>query len=83
MPAVLNTTKQVNDVLKTLKAQGCTVLRGSGTITVKDTKNQDCYRALQKGKGGPWIVRLINTEQVQWKDPMDEFRRKAMAEAVQ
>jgi len=51
-----------------LKELGCTatVDREAGTVEVKDG-DVVVYKALQKGKGQPWIVRCVNSERVWWQ----------------
>jgi hypothetical protein len=61
------TTKTVLKFLEDLKNKGCTIAHDpdAGTATAHD--GTVCvYRALQKGKRQPWIVRTSNGPNVQW-----------------
>jgi len=63
----LSTTKVVREFLDRLKADGCEVKLDldAGTATATDG-GVVVYRALQKGKGQPWIVRCTNSRRISW-----------------
>lgn len=62
------TTTTVKAALKGLKDQGCDVTLNTkaGTAEAKDGAVV-VYKALQKGRGQPWIVRTSNSDRVTWK----------------
>ncbi len=63
----LSTTKVVREFLDRLEADGCEVKLDleAGTATATDD-GEVVYRALQKGKGQPWIVRCTNSRRISW-----------------
>lgn len=60
-------TKTLKGYLNRLKASGLAVYHDSkaGTAEAKDGETV-VLKGIQKGKGGPWIVRYANSEQVKW-----------------
>jgi hypothetical protein len=67
MPVCMADTKTVEQFIKQLKANGCKVTHRKNEGTVKATDGTtEVYRALQKGKNGPWIVRTQNSERIKW-----------------
>lgn len=69
MASLIN-TRTLCAYQKELKANGCTVYHNSeaGTCVVKDN-GLEVLRALQKGRGGPWIVRFIDSPRIAWQAP--------------
>ncbi len=63
-------TKEVEEVAKNLKSNGCVVNRdkSAGTIEVKDTEDGDLFvfRAIEKGPGQPWIGMFYDTARIKW-----------------
>jgi hypothetical protein len=54
-------------ILRDAVAKGCSVEHDKSSGTAKAFHNGDVvFRALQKGKGGPWICRFVNTDEVTW-----------------
>lgn len=68
--AALGTTDQVKEWLAALKANDCsTDLRSDeGTAVAYDGETK-VFAAIQKGRGGPWIIRFINSERIKWSKP--------------
>jgi len=60
-------TKQVKEYLDNLKTAGMDVKHDAkaGTAEVKDGEVV-VFKAIQKGKGGPWIVKYANSDNVKW-----------------
>jgi hypothetical protein len=60
-------TAQVNDFLTRLQEAGLAVRRdpAAGIAEVRDGE-VTTFWALQKGKGGPWIVRCTDSARVVW-----------------
>ncbi len=60
-------TPAVKGYLSQLKAAGMTTYYDgkAGTAEAKDGETV-VFKALQKGKGMPWIVRYTNSDQVKW-----------------
>jgi hypothetical protein len=67
MGACLGTTAQVKATIKTAREAGLTVDhdKEAGTVRIFDG-DQECYWAIQKGSGGPWICRTVVTANVSW-----------------
>ncbi len=63
-------TPEVDEVVKNLEANECVVNRDKspGTIEVKDTQDGDLFvfRAIQKGRGQPWIGMFYDTARIKW-----------------
>lgn len=60
-------TKVLNGYLKSLKSNGCVVSKDKEALTVEVKDGETVVlRALQKGKGGFWITRLIESDRVKW-----------------
>jgi hypothetical protein len=67
MPVALLTTDRVESILRDAVAKGCYVEHDKSAGTAKAHRNGDLvFQAIQKGKGGPWIGRFINTEHITW-----------------
>lgn len=66
----LSTTKTVRAFLDRLEADGCEVVLdlGAGTAVATDD-GLVVYRALQKGRGQPWIVRCMDSARINWAKP--------------
>jgi hypothetical protein len=64
----LATTATVRNTLAGLTFAGCEVdgSISAGHLSVYDDLTL-VYRALQKGKGQPWIVSAYNSERITWK----------------
>jgi hypothetical protein len=70
MAVCLATTATVMHWVRTLREVGCTVEldRDAGTLQAFD--GDTCvYQGLQKGRGGPWIVRTRNSDRIKWSAP--------------
>jgi hypothetical protein len=67
MSVALLTTNRVLSILRDAVAKGCFVEHDKSAGTAKAFHNGVLvFQALQKGKGGPWISRFVNTEEVSW-----------------
>jgi hypothetical protein len=67
MPVALLTTDTVESILRDAVAKGCYVEHDKSAGTAKAHRDGDLvFQALQKGKGGPWICRFVNTESIKW-----------------
>ncbi len=60
-------TKEVEEVAKNLKSNGCVVNRdkAAGTIEAKDG-DLFVFRAIQKGRCQPWIGMFFDTDRIKW-----------------
>ena len=60
-------TPAVKEYIARLKAAGMTTTfdKDAGTAEGKDGDTV-VFKAIQKGKGAPWIVRYTNSGQVKW-----------------
>ena len=65
--ASLITTADLEVYLKNLRANDCEVERDreAGTVTAFDGEDR-VLAAIQKGRGGPWIVRFIDSGRITW-----------------
>lgn len=63
----LLTTQEVEEFVDRLVLSGCKSRRDdkAGTLIVLHGEKQ-VLRALQKGPGGAWIVRFLNSDRVKW-----------------
>lgn len=63
-------TKTVKQFLAGLEVNGCEVTLDmkAGTATATDD-GVTVYKALQKGRGGPWMVRCIDSGRIKWGRP--------------
>ena len=63
----LAATETVRAQLDALKANECEVELDLdiGTATARDG-DIVVYRAIQKGRGGPWIVRCTESDRIRW-----------------
>ncbi len=61
------TTRTVMSLVGQLRKAGCTVNANwsTGLVTVLN-EEVTVYQALQKGRGGPWIVRTLDGPNVKW-----------------
>jgi hypothetical protein len=67
MAVALLTTERVESILRDAVTKGCYVEQSKADGTAKAYRDGDlAFQALQKGKGGPWICRFINTKHVTW-----------------
>jgi hypothetical protein len=67
MPVALLTTERVLSILSDAVGKGCYVEHDKSAGIAKAHRDGDLvFQALQKGKGGPWICRFINTKSVDW-----------------
>jgi hypothetical protein len=67
MPVALLTTDRVLSILRDAVAKGCYIEHDKSSGTAKAFHGGAlAFQALQKGKGGPWISRFVNTESVTW-----------------
>ena len=67
MPVALLTTDRVESILRDAVSKGCYVEHDKSAGTAKAYHDGDLvFQALQKGKGGPWICRFLNTEHITW-----------------
>ena len=66
----LLTTDELENYLAGLRANDCEVERDreAGTVTAFDGEDR-VLAAIQKGRGGPWIVRFIDTDRITWGNP--------------
>lgn len=69
MPVAMARTESVRSHSETLGENGCKVLANwdVGTVMVTDEDGVVVYRALQKGRRGPWIVRCTDGARIKWK----------------
>ena len=67
MAVALLTTERVKSILRDAVAKGCNVEHDKSAGTAEAYHDENLvFQALQKGKGGPWICRFINTEHITW-----------------
>jgi hypothetical protein len=67
MPVALLMTNAVESILRDAVAKGCYIEHDKSSGTAKAFHSGHLvFQALQKGKGGPWICRFVNTESVNW-----------------
>ena len=67
MPVALLTTDRVLSILRDAVTKGCYVEQDKSGGTAKAFHSGDLVlQALQKGNGGPWICRFVNTEHITW-----------------
>ena len=73
--ASLITTATLDSYIAGLKANECKVMRDNGAGTVKAFDGEHAVlKAIQKGRGGPWIAMFIDSDRITWSVP-DEQRR--------
>lgn len=62
-------TATVKKFMKKLRENGCVVTEDyTDTLTVEAKDGPvTVYRAIQKGKNQPWLVRCVDTERFTWK----------------
>lgn len=65
--ASLMLTETVNEQAKLLRDNGCVVVidRDAGTVVAKDG-DEYVFKAIQKGRGQPWIGMFFETDRVKW-----------------
>jgi hypothetical protein len=63
----LATSETVHAALKMLRANECEVDldKKAGTVTVRDGE-AIVYQAIQKSRGGPWIVCCTDSDRIRW-----------------
>jgi hypothetical protein len=67
MAVALLTTDRVESILRDAVSKGCYVEHDKSAGTVRAHHSGDVvFQALQKGNGGPWICRFVNTDQITW-----------------
>lgn len=68
--ASLLTTDVLEEYLARLHANDCQIQRDrdAGTVTVLDGEHR-VLAAIQKGRGGPWIVRFLDSDRIHWARP--------------
>jgi hypothetical protein len=67
MPVALLTTERVESILRDAVTKGCYVEHSKADGTAKAHRDGGLvFQALQKGRGGPWICRFINTDSITW-----------------
>ena len=67
MPVALLTTDKVESTLRDAVTKGCYVEHDKSAGTAKAYHDgQLVFQAIQKSKGGSWICRFIQTEQITW-----------------
>ena len=67
MPVALLTNDKVLSILREAVSKGCYVEHDESAGTAKAYHSGDLiFQSIQKGKGGPWICRFIQTEHVTW-----------------
>ena len=61
------TTETIEEVIVGLKANGCRVEyeKKAGILKAWDGETR-VYMAIQKGKGGPWIVSGYESDRIKW-----------------
>jgi hypothetical protein len=71
MPVALLMTERVLTILCDAGSTGCYVEhdKSAGTAKAYDDENL-VFQAIQKGRGGPWICRFVQTEQITWNGAM-------------
>ena len=69
MHSLVNVDK-MKEIVKTCKKAGCKITRNIGAGTVVATDGEKVVlQAMQKGRGGPWIAKFVDSERVQWIKP--------------
>jgi len=67
MPVALLATDRVESILRDAVSKGCFVEHDKSSGTAKAFHSGDLvFQSLQKGNGGPWICRFVNTEHITW-----------------
>ncbi len=67
MAVALLTTHKVRSILRDAADKGCSVEHDKSGGTAKAFYDGEVvFQALQKGNGGPWICRFVNTEHITW-----------------
>lgn len=67
MAAALLTTDEVESILRDAVAKNCYVEHDKSAGTAKAYHDGELvFQAIQKGNGGSWICRFIQTEQITW-----------------
>ena len=63
-------TADLEPYLAGLAGNGCLLKRDrdAGTVVALDD-DTPVLKAIQKGRGGPWIVRFIDSDRIQWTRP--------------
>jgi hypothetical protein len=63
-------TEKLEGFLTALKANGCVVWRdtAAGVVEARDGR-APVLKAIQTGRGQPWIARFIDTDRIQWSPP--------------
>jgi hypothetical protein len=67
MAVALLTTDRVLSILRDAVSKGCFIEHDKRAGTAKAFHDGVLvFQALQKGKGGPWISRFVNSEDITW-----------------
>jgi hypothetical protein len=67
MAVALLTTDRVLEILREAVSKGCYIEHDKSAGTAKAHRDGNLvFQGLQKGKGGPWICRFINTDTITW-----------------
>jgi hypothetical protein len=70
MHSCLINTAALEGFLRGLEGNGCDVTRDrqAGTVVARDGETV-VLRAIQKGRGQPWIATFIDSGRITWKRP--------------
>jgi len=69
----MGTTAQVKRWLKNLKEVDCEIVADFKAGTVEAiSESETCFKAIQKGRNGPWIIIFRNGGQVSWARPHED-----------
>ena len=67
MAVALLKTEKVLSILRDAVSKGCFIEHDKSGGTAKAFHDGNLvFQALQKGNGGPWICRFVNTDQITW-----------------
>ena len=67
MAVALLTTNRVESILRNAVDKGCYVEHSKTDGTAKSFHSGDLvFQSIQKGKGGLWICRFVNSEHITW-----------------
>lgn len=70
MHTAMGTTEQVKLYLRNLAEIGCEVIEDfkAGVVSAA-SDSEDCFKAIQKGRNGPWIIIFRDGGIVSWEKP--------------
>jgi hypothetical protein len=67
MAVSLLTTEKVESILREAVSKSCYIEHDKSGGTAKAFHDGDLvFQSIQKGKGGPWICRFLNTKSITW-----------------